>query len=70
MDLMGLDEQGRRILVAFQEDRMKPNITIMNSPPKKTLGNLTEVAHAVLDLNNDYLADLCLTTTNGNKIHK
>lgn len=66
MDLFGLDEHYNRVIVVFSTERKKPVVIKMDDHPhNKSLGKLSEVAHVVLDLNHDYLADLCLSTSNG-----
>lgn len=65
MDLFGLDQNGNRFIVAFTNVKGKYETHYLTKPDKKDLGELREVAHVVLDLNHDYLADLCLSTSKG-----
>lgn len=61
IDLFGLDDKNNRTFWVFNNERKKPNTSQMSHP--KTDADLSiPHAHAYLDLNNDFTADLFVTT--------
>lgn len=61
IDLFGVDEHGNRVFWVFNENRTSPRIINMSQiePPEPVR---TPHSHAFLDLNNDFLSDLVVTT--------
>lgn len=65
IDLFGLDTDGRRTFWVFSQTRQAPRAVPMTVPPSLTASNLSVPhSHAYLDLNNDFEADLFLSTDN------
>lgn len=64
IDLFGMDEKNPRVIWAFKEDRTAPAyITLRRSEPPTEIPKLRiPHSHAVVDLNNDFLPDLYVTT--------
>lgn len=61
IDLFGLDDNGVRTFWLFGKDRKEPKTIVM--PVKKNSSELSiPHAHAYLDLNNDFTADLFVST--------
>ncbi|XP_070154797.1 T-cell immunomodulatory protein-like isoform X1 [Polyergus mexicanus] len=61
IDLFGVDEHGNRVFWVFNENRTSPRIINMNQT--ESLDPVrTPHSHAFLDLNNDFLSDLVVTT--------
>lgn len=62
IDLFGLDVQKSRTFWVFNSERKTPNITKMIPPHDSNVPLSVPHAHAYLDLNNDFTADLFVTT--------
>lgn len=60
IDLFGMSVDKSRTFWVFQNERKPPNISPMNGPNKSQLS--VPHSHAYLDLNNDFTADLFITT--------
>lgn len=72
IDLFGVNKTHNRIFYVFHNNRTEPTEIPMERPadyPHDYFNNLSEPhSHAYLDLNNDYAADLFLTTEKGYEI--
>lgn len=69
IDLFGIHVNGSRVFWIFNETRQSPEEVLMVLPAEKNLSQLlVPHSHAYLDLNNDFKADLFLTTENGFEI--
>lgn len=68
IDLFGLNKNGERTFWVFEKDRNEPR----EIPMEESKGNKSELsvphAHAYLDLNNDFTADLFVSTKSGFEI--
>lgn len=66
IDLFGTDTDGKRVVWVFEKGRvLPPNIVTLVDSNSKSFDPITiPHSNAVLDLNNDHLADLLITTEN------
>lgn len=74
IDLFGMDSHGSRMFWVFDNTRSNPRTVHMNAGPTTDL--MQPHAHAFLDINEDYMPDLFITTKQdfeiwyGNELHK
>lgn len=66
IDLFGMDLEGQRTFWIFENTRNIPTNITMTHPEKKLSKLTIPHAHAVLDLDDDFAADLFLTTEDDN----
>lgn len=68
IDLFGLNDKGKRAFWIFNHTHESPQEILMKHPHKHPSPLKVPHSHAYLDLNNDFMADLFLSTENGNEI--